>query len=148
MPGALVTKQAEKHLNGSRLSQLAGKPVPKEMLVDLERLQKEYFEREPELEDANQLVAFGTSGRHRYHTFSQSSRRRWFQVQPAARRSRGYRGRALDTGSGQRSVASRQSRSKTNCLREGNQITFHSPAKFRTALCERSEECRRFGFYS
>jgi phosphoglucomutase len=32
------------------------------MLVDLSRLEKEYFERKPHVEDANQLVAFGTSG--------------------------------------------------------------------------------------
>ena len=32
------------------------------MLVDLARLEKEYFDRKPSLEDANQLVAFGTSG--------------------------------------------------------------------------------------
>jgi phosphoglucomutase len=32
------------------------------MLVDLARLEKEYFDRKPHLEDANQFVAFGTSG--------------------------------------------------------------------------------------
>jgi phosphoglucomutase len=32
------------------------------MLVDLARLEKEYFDRRPDLEDANQLVVFGTSG--------------------------------------------------------------------------------------
>jgi phosphoglucomutase len=32
------------------------------MLVDLERLGREYFDRKPDLEDANQLVVFGTSG--------------------------------------------------------------------------------------
>jgi len=32
------------------------------MLVDLARLEKEYFDRKPDLEDPNQLVAFGTSG--------------------------------------------------------------------------------------
>jgi phosphoglucomutase len=62
MPSALQTKQAEKHSKGPRLSPLAGKPAPKEMLVDIGRLQKEYFDRKPELEDASQLVAFGTSG--------------------------------------------------------------------------------------
>jgi phosphoglucomutase len=29
------------------ISPLAGKPVPKEMLVDLSRLEREYFERRP-----------------------------------------------------------------------------------------------------
>ena len=55
-------EQAATQLNGSRISPLAGEPAPKEMLVDLARLEKEYFDRKPDLEDANQLVAFGTSG--------------------------------------------------------------------------------------
>ena len=55
-------KQAEKQLSGSRVSPLAGKPAPREMLVDLERLEREFFDRKPDLEDPNQLVAFGTSG--------------------------------------------------------------------------------------
>jgi phosphoglucomutase len=49
-------------LTGERISPLAGKPAPKELLVDVARLQKEYFERRPDLEDPNQLVSFGTSG--------------------------------------------------------------------------------------
>jgi phosphoglucomutase len=32
------------------------------LLVDVARLQKEYFERRPDLDDPNQLVSFGTSG--------------------------------------------------------------------------------------
>ena len=44
------------------VSPLAGKAVPKEMLVDLARLEKEYFQQKPDVEDPNQLVAFGTSG--------------------------------------------------------------------------------------
>jgi phosphoglucomutase len=47
---------------GSKLSPLAGKPAPKEMLIDVARLEKEYYERIPEVGDPNQLVAFGTSG--------------------------------------------------------------------------------------
>jgi phosphoglucomutase len=49
-------------LTGERISPLAGKPAPKELLVDVARLQKEYFERRPDLADPNQLVSFGTSG--------------------------------------------------------------------------------------
>ena len=49
-------------LSGSRISPLAGKPAPREMLVDLARLEKEYFDRKPDREDPNQLVVFGTSG--------------------------------------------------------------------------------------
>jgi len=44
------------------ISPLAGKPAPRELLVDLSRLEREYYERRPDLEDRNQLVSFGTSG--------------------------------------------------------------------------------------
>src|SRR5215831_16243470 len=44
------------------LSPLAGKPAPKEMLVDLARLEREYYARQPDVADPNQLVSFGTSG--------------------------------------------------------------------------------------
>jgi phosphoglucomutase len=44
------------------ISPLAGKPAPKEMLIDVAQLEKEYFERHPDLHDPNQLVSFGTSG--------------------------------------------------------------------------------------
>ena len=45
-----------------RISPLAGKPAPREMLIDVARLEKEYFERRPDVQDRNQLVSFGTSG--------------------------------------------------------------------------------------
>jgi phosphoglucomutase len=51
----------ETHPNES-ISTLAGKPAPKEKLVDLARLEREYFNRRPDLRDPNQMVAFGTSG--------------------------------------------------------------------------------------
>jgi len=44
------------------ISPLAGKPAPKEMLVDLARLERDYYERRPDVGDPNQLVSFGTSG--------------------------------------------------------------------------------------
>jgi phosphoglucomutase len=44
------------------ISPLAGKPAPKELLVDVARLEREYFERRPDLDDPNQRVSFGTSG--------------------------------------------------------------------------------------
>jgi len=44
------------------VSPLAGKPAPKGMLIDVARLEREYFERKPDLDDPNQLVSFGTSG--------------------------------------------------------------------------------------
>ena len=45
-----------------RISPLAGKPAPKEMLVDVARLERAYYERQPDVDDPNQLVSFGTSG--------------------------------------------------------------------------------------
>src|SRR5262249_14863162 len=47
---------------GPAISPLAGKPAPKEMLIDPTRLQRDYYERKPDVSDRNQLVAFGTSG--------------------------------------------------------------------------------------
>jgi phosphoglucomutase len=44
------------------LSPLAGKPAPKELLVDLPRLEREYVERAPDPENPDELVSFGTSG--------------------------------------------------------------------------------------
>src|SRR6266568_245408 len=44
------------------ISPLAGRPAPKEMLVDVARLEREYVERRPDLSDINQMVSFGTSG--------------------------------------------------------------------------------------
>ena len=62
MSSPLEKREEQKQLSGSRVSPLAGKPAPREMLVDLVRLEKEYFDRKPNLQDANQVVAFGTSG--------------------------------------------------------------------------------------
>ena len=45
-----------------RLSPLAGKPAPKELLVDLARLERAYYESRPDVDNPNQLVIFGTSG--------------------------------------------------------------------------------------
>jgi phosphoglucomutase len=56
MPGVVET------LPGASISALAGKPAPKEMLVDLARLEREYYEHRPDLLDPNQMVSFGTSG--------------------------------------------------------------------------------------
>jgi phosphoglucomutase len=44
------------------ISPLAGKPAPKELLVDAAKLERAYYDRRPDVSDPNQLVAFGTSG--------------------------------------------------------------------------------------
>ena len=59
MPSTLETQSLTGEPN---ISPLAGKPAPKDLLVDVARLQKEYFERRPDLDDPTQLVSFGTSG--------------------------------------------------------------------------------------
>src|ERR1700675_3686128 len=56
MPGTVGAQPIPK------LSPLAGKPAPKEMLIDVAKLEREYFERRPDLGDPNQMVSFGTSG--------------------------------------------------------------------------------------
>jgi phosphoglucomutase len=45
-----------------RISPVAGKPAPRELLIDPSRLEREYYERRPDLGNPNQLVSFGTSG--------------------------------------------------------------------------------------
>jgi phosphoglucomutase len=44
------------------LSPLAGKPAPKDILVDLNALERAYYARSPDMNDPAQQVAFGTSG--------------------------------------------------------------------------------------
>jgi phosphoglucomutase len=65
MPGAVKAHAAE------NVSPLAGKPAPKEMLIDPARLEKEYFDRRPELDRPEQMVSFGTNG-HRGSPFRSS----------------------------------------------------------------------------
>ena len=58
MPSAV----AQSTPSGEIISPLAGKPAPKEMLIDGALLEQEYYERRPDVGDPNQLVIFGTSG--------------------------------------------------------------------------------------
>src|SRR6266550_3603110 len=44
------------------ISPLAGGPAPREILVDVGRLEREYYEHRPDLTDPAQRVSFGTSG--------------------------------------------------------------------------------------
>ena len=43
-------------------SPLAGKPAPVELLVDVDQLLRDYYERQPDFSDPLQRVSFGTSG--------------------------------------------------------------------------------------
>jgi phosphoglucomutase len=66
MPSSLrkqsTTNATDETASHEKISPLAGKPAPKEMLVDVARLEQDYFERQPDLDDPTQLVSFGTSG--------------------------------------------------------------------------------------
>ena len=77
------------------ISPLAGQPAQKEMLVDVARLERDYFERRPDVADSNQLVSFGTSG-HRgsplYGTFTEAHILAIAQAICDYRRSRGVDG--------------------------------------------------------
>ncbi|MBV9742530.1 MAG: alpha-D-glucose phosphate-specific phosphoglucomutase [Acidobacteriia bacterium] len=44
------------------MSPLAGKPAPRELLIDPARLEREYFDRRPDPGAPDQMVKFGTSG--------------------------------------------------------------------------------------
>jgi phosphoglucomutase len=68
MPNTVETRSGVPVESQSSISPLAGKPAPKEMLVDVARLERDYFDRRPDLQDPNQLVSFGTSG-HRGSPF-------------------------------------------------------------------------------
>src|SRR6201988_627832 len=41
---------------------LAGKPAPKDLLIDVSQLEAAFYETKPDPSDPNQLVSFGTSG--------------------------------------------------------------------------------------
>src|SRR5690349_9338415 len=44
------------------LHPLAGKPAPANLLIDRSQLERDYYERKPDVSNPNQLVSFGTSG--------------------------------------------------------------------------------------
>jgi phosphoglucomutase len=75
--------------------QLAGKPAPKELLIDLSRIEAAFYEGKPDPADPNQLVSFGTSG-HRGKssdsTFTESHILAISQAICEYRRSRGITG--------------------------------------------------------
>src|SRR5205823_11426533 len=44
------------------LHPLAGKPAPADLLIDVAKLERDYYQRKPDVNDPEQLVSFGTSG--------------------------------------------------------------------------------------
>jgi len=45
-----------------RISPLAGRPAPRDLLIDVPRLEREYYSRNPDMSDPTERVSFGTSG--------------------------------------------------------------------------------------
>jgi phosphoglucomutase len=44
------------------ISPLAGKPAPESLLIDVAKLERDYFDHRPDMADPRQVVSFGTSG--------------------------------------------------------------------------------------
>src|SRR6184192_4083842 len=44
------------------LHPLAGHPAPASLLIDVAQLERDYYQRKPDVSDPEQLVSFGTSG--------------------------------------------------------------------------------------
>ncbi|MBO7726078.1 MAG: alpha-D-glucose phosphate-specific phosphoglucomutase [Thermoguttaceae bacterium] len=77
------------------VSELAGKPAPKEILIDPEQLRRDYFEKKPDPSIKAQRVRFGTGG-HRgsplLGTFTEPHIRAIVQAVAEYRRAAGYSG--------------------------------------------------------
>jgi phosphoglucomutase len=69
MSGAVAERfMAEEGNRAKGISPLAGKPATRDMLIDVGKLQRDYFDQRPDVNDPKQLVSFGTSG-HRGSPF-------------------------------------------------------------------------------
>src|SRR5512143_2218560 len=63
MSGVLRARsRAREFKSNATISSLAGQAAPKEMLVDVARLEAEYFAGRPDCSNPNHMVHFGTSG--------------------------------------------------------------------------------------
>jgi len=104
------------------ISPLAGKPAPKEMLIDVGKLERDYFERRPDVNDPNQLVSFGTSG-HRgtpfLATFTEAHILAITQAICEYRRSKGIRG-PLYMGKDTHAISSAAQRTALEVLAANN----------------------------
>src|SRR5262245_58911876 len=58
----MSSDQVQTKRKSPAISQLAGKPAPQELLVDLARLEREYYTNVPDMDNPTQRVSFGTSG--------------------------------------------------------------------------------------
>ena len=121
------------------ISPLAGKPAPKELLMDPSRLEREYYERRPDLGNPNQLVSFGTSG-HRgsplHGSFTEAHILAITQAICDYRRSRGYDG-PLYMGKDTHAVSGPAQRTALEVL-AANERGDHHPEKTTASRRRRS----------
>jgi phosphoglucomutase len=62
MPNTLETRSVATIPGENSVSPFAGQPAPKGMPLNVARLERDYFDRRPDLNDSDQIVSFGTSG--------------------------------------------------------------------------------------
>jgi phosphoglucomutase len=108
------------------ISPLAGKPAPKELLVDLNRLEREYYERPPDLGNRNELVSFGTSGHRGWPlggTFTEAHILAVTQTIFDYRCSRGYDS-PLHMGKDMHAMSGRAQRTALEVLAANNVVTI------------------------
>ncbi len=77
------------------LHPLAGKPAPQELLIDVSRLESDYYSARPDTADPNQMVSFGTSGHRgtsRNATFTEAHILAITQAICEYRKAQGYTG--------------------------------------------------------
>ena len=67
----MVSGTLNEKRKSTAISPLAGKPAPQQLLVDLAKLEREYFVNVPDMGDPTQRVSFGTSG-HRGSSLRQT----------------------------------------------------------------------------
>jgi phosphoglucomutase len=67
----MVSGTLKEKRKSTAISPFAGKPAPRELLVDVTRLEREYYVNVPDMDNPAQRVSFGTSG-HRGSSIRQS----------------------------------------------------------------------------
>jgi phosphoglucomutase len=67
----MVSGTLNENRNSAAISPLAGKPAPRQLLVDVARLEREYYVNVPDMSNPTQRVSFGTSG-HRGSSLRQT----------------------------------------------------------------------------
>jgi hypothetical protein len=127
------------------ISPLAGKPAPRELLIDPSRLEREYYERRPDLGNKNQLVSFGTSG-HRGSplngSFTEAHILAITQAICDYRRSQGYDG-PLHMGKDTHAVSGPAQRTALEVL-AGNNVRLSSKEMMASLRRQSSRELSSF----